>query len=95
MKFLSILFIVALTLPHQAFSMSIGEAVNEKATAHLEFTDVMARILDSLSKKLNAGNFDQISIQLLMRMILQRVLELEKEKEKEERTVYWHLRQGR
>jgi hypothetical protein len=38
-------------------------------------------------------NPELISIQLLMRMILQKVLELEKEKE--ERTVYWHLRQGR
>ena len=72
MNFFSILFIVALTLPHQAFSMSIGEAINKKLTAHLEFTDVMARILDSLNRKLNAGNYDPKAIQLFMRMILQR-----------------------
>ena len=81
MKFLSILFIVALTFSHQAFSMSIGKTINEKETAHLEFTDVTARILDSLDRKLNAGNNDPIAIRLIMRIILQRVLELEKEKE--------------
>ncbi len=83
--YLVMFILVALTFPHQAYSMGIGEAENEKATAHMEFSDVMARILYSLSRKLNGGNYDPITIQLVLSMILQRVRGLEKEKE--ERTV--------
>ena len=97
--FYLVLFIVTLTLPHQAYSMSIGEAENDKPI--MSFLDLshgmlktyldLKNILQSDASKL--GFNQKREIQVIMSLVLLRLIELEKMKE--ERTVYWHLRQGR
>ena len=80
--------------------MSIGESENgKKMMPFLVFSpEMLNTIFDLLKSSLQnddseLGLNQKRAIGVLMRMILQRVLELEKEEE--ERTVYWHLRQGR
>ena len=88
-QFLSILFLMTLTLPRQTFNKSLGEAVNHGVDLKPE----LFNILDSLQKKLKSQNYDQKDIQHLMSIILQRALEMERQRE--EQSSYWYLRQGR
>ena len=83
-QFISIVTLLALTFPRHSFNMSIDESDSDTAAAYTDLNPKMGNILDVLQSQLNSDVHDssmktEIFVQLLTRLILQRIQESEEQ----------------